>query len=131
MHSREAVLGLITTPPGKLDTKRDHYLSTLLDTPWKDSKIVPFDEAFANEAFTIYDLPQVRTIGLPAIRQIRLSKADTSIQSHTETVDDEKKKKVKFIFGIIQSSPVPGLLTSETCRRNESESKKRVFKNCY
>ena len=51
---------LFNNLPGKQDTKRDRYLSELLLQPPKEGRIVLLDDALAEAAFTIFDIPQVR-----------------------------------------------------------------------
>ncbi|PVF95847.1 hypothetical protein CPB86DRAFT_738041 [Serendipita vermifera] len=45
--------------PGKHDTKRDRYLSDLIMQPAKEGRIMLLDEAMAEMAFTIFDIPQL------------------------------------------------------------------------
>ncbi|KAG8832565.1 hypothetical protein FRC17_001128 [Serendipita sp. 399] len=44
--------------PGKHDTKRDRYLTELLQQPPKEGRIMHLDPTMAEMAFTIFDVPQ-------------------------------------------------------------------------
>ncbi|CAG7851945.1 SubName: Full=Uncharacterized protein {ECO:0000313/EMBL:CCA66647.1} [Serendipita indica DSM 11827] len=49
---------LFNNLPGKQDTKRDRYLSELTLQPPKEGRIMLLDDALAEAAFTIFDIPQ-------------------------------------------------------------------------